>query len=387
MCIICQNETEESLTCPANSKRRDVGAGYQTLASYIPAFLQMKHLNLSLHPEIENAGENLAEILSLRKASWHKTCSNRFNKTKLDRAKKRSIALEENASPQEKYTRSTRQGVTKPVDVCFFCENGPLDTLHEFSTFEANSRVHNAALVTGDQILLGKLSSGDLIAQEGKYHAKCLTSLYNKARSATKEKHDDSQEAKICRGIAFAELISYLEDSRSENDNTLNRFKMTDLAKLYEERLKQLGIPVNCHTNMTRLKEKILAAIPNLDEYTEGARDVYLAFKHDVGLAFQKICEINRDNDAMTLARTATLIRRDMLSNRFSFAGPFDTSCKEDSVPKSLLALVKMILVGPNIESQKASDSSERAALSIAQSINQSINSFINVSKIFSLQS
>eukprot|EP00112_Aurelia_sp_Birch-Aquarium-sp1_P002122 Seg1231.1 transcript_id=Seg1231.1/GoldUCD/mRNA.D3Y31 product="hypothetical protein" protein_id=Seg1231.1/GoldUCD/D3Y31 len=180
-----------------------------------------------------------------------------------------------------------------------FCEKGPLGKLHEFSTFEANSRVHDAALVTEDQILLGKLSSGDLIAQEVKYHAKCLTSLYNKARSAARGKNDDSQEAKICIGIAFAELASYLEDSRSGNDTTLNRFKMTDLAKLYEEWLKQLGIPVNCRTNTTRLKEKILASIPDLDEYTEGARDVYLAFKLDVGLAFQKMCEINRDDNAI----------------------------------------------------------------------------------------
>ena len=141
LCIICQCETEECLTCPANSKRHDVSAGYQTIASYISAFLQIKHLSLSLHPEIANAGENLAETLPLRKASWHKTCSNRFSKTKLDRAKKRSISLDENASPQEKYTRSSRHGVANPVDVCFFCEKGPLDTLHEFSTFEANSRV------------------------------------------------------------------------------------------------------------------------------------------------------------------------------------------------------------------------------------------------------
>ena len=182
-----------------------------------------------------------------------------------------------------------------------------------------------------------------------------------------KKKNDDSQKTKICKGIALAELISYLEDSRSENDITLNRFKMTNLAQLYEERLKQLGVPVPCRTNTTRLKEKILTAIPDLDEYTEGARDVYLAFKRDIGLAFQKMCEINREKDAMTLARTATLIRRDLLSNRFSFNGSFDTNCEEDSVPKSLLTLVKMILIGPNIESQKASDSSKRAALSIAQ--------------------
>ncbi len=58
-----------------------------------------------------------------------------------------------------------------------------------------------SATLVEDTVLLGKLSVGDMIALEAKYHTKCLLGLYNRAR---KIKTDASQDEPQVSGIAFA---------------------------------------------------------------------------------------------------------------------------------------------------------------------------------------
>ena len=55
-----------------------------------------------------------------------------------------------------------------------------------------------------DKSLLAKLSAGDLIAQEAKYHARCLAALYNEARYT---KGQESNADDMNHGIAFAGLL------------------------------------------------------------------------------------------------------------------------------------------------------------------------------------
>jgi hypothetical protein len=46
-----------------------------------------------------------------------------------------------------------------------------------------------------DMDLIRKLSSGDLIAQEAKYHTKCLVALYNRKRAYTDGIKKDNSES------------------------------------------------------------------------------------------------------------------------------------------------------------------------------------------------
>ena len=64
-----------------------------------------------------------------------------------------------------------------------------------------------------DMELLVKLSTADMVALEAKYHTKCLVGLYNRARKA-KEGFKDTDERKVASGIAFAELVMYIEETR-----------------------------------------------------------------------------------------------------------------------------------------------------------------------------
>ena len=49
------------------------------------------------------------------------------------------------------------------------------------STFGIDVNVQQFALKLEDELLLAKLSAGDLIAQDAQYHTQCLVSLYNRA--------------------------------------------------------------------------------------------------------------------------------------------------------------------------------------------------------------
>ena len=72
-----------------------------------------------------------------------------------------------------------------------------------------------------DKQLLAKVSSGDLVASEAKYHAKCLVALYNAAaRAKTSEQNDNCEGglAEISCARKFAELAAFIEDALVERE-------------------------------------------------------------------------------------------------------------------------------------------------------------------------
>ena len=206
--------------------------------------------------------------------------------------------------------------------------------------------------------LLAKLSSGDMIAIEAKYHARCLVSLYNDVRKLE------------INGIAFASLVSYLEEHRGTGE-TAPVFKLVDLGSLYSEKLQELGIPKLClNINTTRIKERLLAAIPDLTAHTQG-KHILLVLNDTIGDAIRKACEQDYASEALHLARAAKIVRRDMFSIQQSFKGAFEIDCQKKLVPPSVLLLVSMIMESPSIKKDKKEIEEEdqviKAALTIAQ--------------------
>ncbi|VDI13072.1 Hypothetical predicted protein [Mytilus galloprovincialis] len=91
-----------------------------------------------------------------------------------------------------------------------------------------------------DIALLAKLSAGDLVAQEAKYHAKCLLYLYRKAsRVANDDGSEGRTQTRVIHGVALAELVSFTEETRSK-DNIASVFIMSDLSKMYGNRLEKM---------------------------------------------------------------------------------------------------------------------------------------------------
>ena len=120
--------------------------------------------------------------------------------------------------------------------------------------------VRKCALDLEDMELLAKLAPRDMIAIEAKYHRNCLRILYNRARQAApKDEHEDEARR---HGIAFAELVAFMEDMRG--DDCAPVFKLADLGDMYTVRLEQLGVTVETRIHTTRLKMRLLSVFRDL---------------------------------------------------------------------------------------------------------------------------
>lgn len=173
-------------------------------------------------------------------------------------------------------------------------------------------------MVLQDEKLLAKLSAGVLVVLETKYHAPCLASLYKKAERDKEEGEEDETSPQLPEGIALAELVSFIEESRMVSTAELPVFRLAELVDKYTSRLKQLGenTPARIHT--THLKDRILSQIPALEEQMQG-RDVFLAFKTDLAIKLQKAHKEDIDEEAMHLAKPAIIVPKEMFTQKYTF--------------------------------------------------------------------
>ena len=370
-CCLCQKVTNELLQCPTKSKRVDIGVGqgyYSTLSANIIQLNELHDLPMLIDLQRLDEGSGIESTLRENKAVWHKSCYSKFNATQVRRAEKRKSTLEDSElkeGPAKKYTRQSTCSEMEELTCVFFAKSASAsEWLREVTTLHLDSRVRKCALDLQDERVLAKLSSKDMVAQEAKYHPKCLVALYNRAAALQAAKdldqHDDRGN-KVSHGIALAELLAYLDETRMHED-VAPVFKLSDLVKLYSSRLQELGVKQHTRQHSTELKNRILAQNPNLKTNKEG-RDVLLAFNNDLGPALHKACDDDCDSEAVCLTRAAKIVRRDMFEMQAHFTGSFDQDCQMKSVPHSLLALVNMIHNGPGINSQRMS----QATLSTAQ--------------------
>ena len=211
--------TDDVPHCPANSKCSDVGIGYETFAKNLKSFQELEQMPVPI--DIEKLSiEDLRELFMNHATKWHKKCRDKFNATKLQRMKKK-LSKDNTDKPVTvmKTTRCNQSAASSTSDnKCFFCELGK-DTgdLRKASTFKVDERVRKCAHILEDTLLLGKLSSGDMIAQDAVYHINCLSTLYRKAEKAHLMDETDNTERQL-HGIALAELVSYIDETRDNKD-------------------------------------------------------------------------------------------------------------------------------------------------------------------------
>lgn len=271
-----------------------------------------------------------------------------FKDTKLQQVLKRV------ASTTETDVRNTRNKIQKRADIeeCFLCEEKGGD-LREAMTMKLNDKVNECARTLSDGRLLAKLSAGDVVAQEMKYHPPCLVALYNRERSflnAQKQVDSGKHEIKKAYPIAFSELVAYIMEMKALSSGTSSPpiFRLGELRSLYHDRLQQLGVESPA-VHATRLKDQLLYHVPELRAHHEG-RDIILAFEKDVGSI---LAEANKYGDAIHLARAAAMIRSDMLDHKSQFSTTFSVDDNVNNVvPQSLLQFVCMISHGSDIKSQ-----------------------------------
>jgi hypothetical protein len=371
-CIFCQTPTREQLQHPAAGKRADAGSGYQTISTNIQRFHELDCLPIPVNPVLLGEVSAVADVLKQHGAKWHKSCSNKFNNLKLQRAEKRKSCDDADAESSTCSSKSTRRSsggaMNTSIKRCIFC-SGDADVLHRASSFNTDQRIRQCALELEDNILLGKLiaGGGDVMSQDVLYHRTCFIQYCRKADSLTAVQDQESGEEQQLHGIALAELVAYIEEAREESDS-VPVFKLIDLVKLYTSRLEQLGVTSTSRINSTHLKNRILSHFPDMQAHPEG-RDILLAFNTDIGTALRQATKNDFDNEALILKQASVIVRRELLDNSVAFAGTFENGCQEHSIPASLRTLVGMILGGPNIQSRSTNSVDTQAVLSVSQLI------------------
>ena len=231
-------------------------------------------------------------------------------------------------------------------------------------TMQVNNRINECAKTLSDGKLLAKLSVGDVIAQEVKYHPACLVALYNRERAYLKvqEQEKAKEHWKEAYPIAFSELVTYITEMKNASDSRdPHIFKLANLTMLYKQRLEQLGVE-SPDVHPTRLKDQLLFHIPKLQAHHQG-QDVLLAFENDVG---SNLSQASKYGEAIHLAKAAGIIRRGMLNQKSNFSSTFNDTNLEQAVPPSLLQFVCMIEHGADIKSQLQHGAS-KSDLSISQ--------------------
>ena len=124
--------------------------------------------------------------------------------------------------------------------------------------------MRSCAELLEDTELLAKLSAGDMVALDAKYHTKCLVKLYNRARKVKAEKIQNTNDQEVMSKVAFAELVMYIEEVRYSSEDKAPIFKLSDLAQLYVSRMDQLGINLDKRIHTTRLKRRLLAQFTDM---------------------------------------------------------------------------------------------------------------------------
>ena len=95
-------------------------------------------------------------------------------------------------------------------------------------------------------------------------------------------------------GIAFAELVVFLENASSDENSLLS---------------SDSGTLLNCIRTDWSILESLMAELPEFRAHSEG-RGTLLTFQKNIGSALKKACD--HDSDAMHLTRAAELLRREM---------------------------------------------------------------------------
>ena len=177
-CIVCR-KSEGNLICPAN--RPNAKQSYTDFLQIVNGFLSLD----KLPTQIIISGKERAEDFVTNSAKWNKSCLLKFVSSKLACARERHARSIED-DPESLQRKSPRlsevSASTSHKLKCIFCESSE-GLLHSCSTFNLDTQLRGMATKLQDIDLLSRISSGDLVAIDAKYHSKCMLGYKNRFRS------------------------------------------------------------------------------------------------------------------------------------------------------------------------------------------------------------
>ena len=100
-----------------------------------------------------------------------------------------------------------------------------------------NKRLNECAQNLNDGWLLAILSTGDVVAQELKYHPTCLTALYNKDKTHLSRNASSMEEDSNIYALVFSELLAYMTEAKQSSGGP-TVFRLAELVDLYKQQLQ-----------------------------------------------------------------------------------------------------------------------------------------------------
>ena len=367
LCIICQKKNSENLRCPVRNQSDVYGA----LLNNVEEFRKLTALPVSI-----NFGtQGTVEVFLEKKASWHRSCHQKFNNSMLKRVQTKRKDSEEGSSSNRPKRRCPSLSISQDSMACIFCEDNSIsEHLHKFCTFNSDKAVKTMAADMNDTDLLVKLADSDLVAIDAMYHFTCLTTFRNRYRSHIRSDTSSASSLnttlKRAKARAFTKVVSYIE-SGIEDETYI--FKLSDLHGVYQICLEDLGVDISI--NKTRLKNELLEHFKHsaVQEQYDG-KNTLLLFPEGMHEVLENVSDYK--NEALKVAK---VIREEMfVHEHFKFSGSFPQNCQGASLPYGLKLLISMILDGTT--SKATTDS--QACLTISQLIVH--NSKKKVVKVFS---
>ena len=116
--------------------------------------------------------------------------------------------------------------------------------------------------------------------------------------------------------------------------------------------------------HITRFKEDSLKYIPGLKAIQEG-RNIVLTTEEAAMNALIENIEKSKGED---LVKSAKIVHQDLFKTNYYFDGKFDYDSQVNSLPKSLILLIRMILEGTSL-SAEISQTTQQISMSLSQLI------------------
>ena len=299
-CIICI-KSDGDLRCPVDSLQNNALDAYNKFLEVVEKFHNLNALPI----DVKFEGENLGGLFYHHRSKWHKSCHLKFAASKLNRIKDQRGKKHE-SDDQRKSRRKLDSCANE--ESCIFCSQAS-GKLHHCATMNLDCDLRRIAKDLQDTTLMAKLSGGDLIAIEAKYHYNCLSSYKNRYRSYIRslESCDSNKtEENLMQARAFAELVCYIE-SRVENGDYI--FKLSHLHTLFKDRLCNLGIEKNI--NKTRSKEQLLCHFSCVCQKQPDGKNSLLVFNDGLQkLLKDTITYRDFDSEAILMAQLAKVMRQ-----------------------------------------------------------------------------
>lgn len=374
LCIICQNEKNESLVEKPTSHEK-VLKFIEEWASYG---------NFTYSETWRKLRSFSPEELELKQASWHRSCyKDAVHTGMLKRAKERYDR--QLAGPSESRRKSRNVAIEGPQltrsktspynkDVCFFCDGQPgyRQALHNIRTISAGESLRTAVSLSVNDKLSVKLSTAiaanDAHAIDIKYHKICwVTNVTNVLR---KPSSADSCSSKLASETAAK--IEFL----TMTEMILRDGKIATMAELqasFESILEANNVADSTY-NRKALKQLLQTEIPGIDFHrakrVNESERVSIKRTRDAAIQLAEDHSADTDTDMKTLFDAAAVLRKAIRNcTKWKFTGSLE-SISDQYLPVELYSFFRWIIQGPNnlLSAEKKSDEVHKRTMSLAQS-------------------